>query len=145
MENLINSISDNNRKLHKKFEKLMSDLVSNNKTKAEEWYNFEKIENRKWIEMNETEVKVIVGVDPKAKMWETKGTGGLDPYPGLVVMSDFLLCRNGKNGNKRQKKLIVKFKLIQEDFWWFKKYPTELYLQMLIDPQMRIADGVEYL
>ena len=145
MENLMNSVTKKDKQSHKKFESLMNDLVLENKTQAKQWYDFEKIKNRKWIAMNKTEVKVIVGVKPTANMWKTKGTGGLDPYPGLVVMSDFLLCRSGSDGKKRNRKLTVKFKLIKEDFWWFKKYPTELYLQMLIDPQYRIADNVEYL
>ena len=77
-------------------------------------------------------------------MWKTKGTGGLDPYPGLVAMADFLFCRTGPNKTDRKKSLTVKFRNIKKDFWWFKKYPTELYLQMLIDPEYRIADTVEY-
>lgn len=77
-------------------------------------------------------------------MWKTKGTGGLDPYPGLVLLADLLLCRSGPKKSDRNRRLVVEFRYIREDFWWFQKFPQELYLQLLIDEEKRIADEVVF-
>tara|TARA_Y100000590_G_C15732891_1_gene1017651 strand:+ start:141 stop:1217 length:1077 start_codon:yes stop_codon:yes gene_type:complete len=145
MIELLDYLSTNNQESRKKFEELLWEVHKENKEKAEKFYKSDKLLRSGWLEITDKEVKVIPGVKPSATMWKTKGTGGLDPYPGLVVMADILLCRTGPSKNDRRKSLTVKFRHIKEDFWWFKKYPTELYLQMLIDPEYRISDTVEYL
>ena len=145
MVSLLDFLWNNNKKSLEEFEKLLKEIQNENEKFAKKWYDPKKLLDAKWLEITDYEVKVVPGVRPDASMWKTKGTGGLDPYPGLVAMADFLFCRTGPNKTDRKKSLTVKFRNIKKDFWWFKKYPTELYLQMLIDPEYRIADKVEYM
>lgn len=84
---------------------------------------------RNWIRDKKDKVIVIIGVKPEGTGWKTKGTGLMDPYPGLVKMSELLFCFN-VNG-KRTKKLWTYFKFLPRDFWWFEKFPNELYYSII--------------
>ena len=65
----------------------------------------------------------------KGCVWLSKGTGGMDPYPGLIRMAEILLCYNSEG--KRIRKLKVHFSCLPEDFWWFEKNPNEIYYKLV--------------
>lgn len=65
----------------------------------------------------------------KGCVWLSKGTGGMDPYPGLVKMSEILFCFD--NSGNRTKKLICKFSNLPKNFWWFKKNTEEIYFKLV--------------
>lgn len=71
-------------------------------------------------------------------MWLTKGTGGLDPYPGLVKLVDMLCCYT--ESGKKIKSLLVNFAELPEDFWWFEKHPNSLYYRLIKE----FADEIVY-
>lgn len=73
----------------------------------------------------------------KGCVWLSKGTGGMDPYPGLIKMSELLFCY--KEG-KKVKKLEVEFSKLPADFWWFKKNENEIYYYLV----NLFADKVTY-
>jgi len=85
--------------------------------------------NRNWIREYKDRIIVIPGVNPDGTGWKTKGTGLIDPYPGLVKMSEILLCYNDQN--KKDKKLITFFINLPRNFWWFVKYPDEIYYKII--------------
>jgi len=119
-------------------------IAEDNQKVANKLYAANPLLPCKWLTITPEEVRVFIGVRPEDSMWNTKGTGGLDPYPGLVLLADMLLCRTGPKRTDRSRKLVVEFKNLKRDFWWFAKYPDELYLQLLIDKDKRIADEVVF-
>ena len=141
---LIDYICFNNRESLKTFEELLLHVSEENQRLAKQWYDHNALLACRWLDANSSQVRVIIRVKPEDSMWKTKGTGGLDPYPGLVLLADLLLCRTGPNKSDRDRKLVVDFRHIEEDFWWFERYPEELYLQLLIDEEKRIADEVVF-
>jgi hypothetical protein len=126
------------------FRDLILKIGEENAHMAKSLYDVHPLTSCRWLSLNSKEVRVKIGVRPEDSMWKTKGTGGLDPYPGLVLMADLLLCRTGPKKSNRSRRLIVEFRYIKEDFWWFKRFPEELYLQLLIDEEKRIADEVVF-
>jgi hypothetical protein len=78
------------------------------------------------------------GLRKKGCVWLTKGTGGMDPYPGLVKMAEMLFCYD--EAGKKVKRLRVVFKNLPEDFWWFEKYPDEIYYKIVKE----FADEIVY-
>lgn len=74
----------------------------------------------------------------KGCVWLSKGTGGMDPYPGLVKMAEILLCYNDEG--KRIKKLKTSFSCLPEDFWWFKHNENEIYYRLIKE----FSDDVSY-
>jgi len=141
---LVEYVCFDDRNSLKEFEKSLARLTEQNMELARRWYDQDALISSSWIKVEPDQVQVIIGVKPEKSMWDTKGTGGLDPYPGLVLMADLLLCRTGPNKKDRKRKLVAVFKHLPEDFWWFEKYPNELYLQLLIDKKLRIADEVVF-
>lgn len=81
------------------------------------------------------------GIGEKGCVWLSKGTGGMDPYPGLVKMAEILFCYD-QNG-KRTKRLISRFSCLPEDFWWFEKFPNEIYYKLVkeFSDEVQYADG----
>lgn len=77
-------------------------------------------------------------VGEKGCVWLSKGTGGMDPYPGLVKLAEILFCYD-KDGSKT-KQLVTKFTKLPKDFWWFQKYPNEIYYRLVRE----FSDRVEY-
>jgi len=71
-------------------------------------------------------------------VWLSKGTGGLDPYPGLVRLSQLLFAYDEK-GNKIRKS-VAYFREIPKDFWWFHRNANEIYLRLIFE----FADEVYY-
>jgi len=71
-------------------------------------------------------------------VWITKGTGGLDPYPGYLLAGKLLLCTD--ETGRQVKPLIARFEKIPRDFWWWKSAESRLN-NRLID---EIADSVCY-
>jgi hypothetical protein len=142
--NFIEHICFGEEKSLEKAMKLLWNITEENRKMARELYDANPLSSCKWLSIDSNEVRVIIGVRPEDSMWNTKGTGGLDPYPGLVLLADILLCRVGPKKSDRNRKLVVEFRHIKEDFWWFKRFPSELYLQMLIDEKMRLADEVVF-
>lgn len=126
------------------FKELLWKIAEENRDMAKHLYDADSLTSCSWLSVNSQEVRVKIGVRPEASMWKTKGTGGLDPYPGLVLLADLLLCRSGPKKSDRNRRLVVEFRYIREDFWWFQKFPQELYLQLLIDEEKRIADEVVF-
>jgi hypothetical protein len=139
---LVDFIAFNSRESGEAFGEMLTKISEENQALAKQWYDHNSLKSCRWLDVGPDYVKVIIRVDPADSMWKTKGTGGLDPYPGLVLMADILLCRTGPSKKDRDKKLIVVFERLKEDFWWFRQFPSELYLQLLIDPKRRIADEV---
>jgi hypothetical protein len=78
------------------------------------------------------------GLGEKGCVWLSKGTGGMDPYPGLVKMSELLLCYDEKRN--RSKKLISRFDCLPADFWWFEHNPNEIYYGLIKE----FSDEVQY-
>jgi hypothetical protein len=142
--NLIDYICFKNKEALNGFEELLLKSVEENQKTAEKMYDVDALLSCSWLRVDSKEVCVLIGVRPEDSMWNTKGTGGLDPYPGLVLLADLLLCRTGPKKSDRSRKLVVEFSRLKEDFWWFKKFPEELYLQLLIDEKRRIADEVVF-
>jgi hypothetical protein len=141
---LINFICFNDKSSLKTFDEHLARISEQNQAMAERWYDHDSLLSSSWLDVDSNRVKVLIKVKAEDSMWQTKGTGGLDPYPGLVLLADLLLCRTGPSKSDRERKLVVVFEHLTEDFWWFKQFPTELYLQLLIDPQKRIADEVVF-
>jgi hypothetical protein len=65
----------------------------------------------------------------KGCVWLSKGTGGMDPYPGLVKMCEILFCYN--DFGKKTKKLTSSFSNLPISFWWFAKNPNEIYYKLI--------------
>lgn len=84
--------------------------------------DFERMQTKKKIRTRDRKTE-------RGCMWLTKGTGGLDPYPGLIKLSEILCCYN--NDGQRIKTLLTKFRELSEDFWWFKKFPESLYYRLI--------------
>jgi len=72
-------------------------------------------------------VTCTIGVKPDGSGWDTKGTGNLDPYPGLVKMIEILCCYEGK---RKKRKLVTHFSNLPEDFPWFRER-SSLYLDLI--------------
>jgi hypothetical protein len=142
---LVDSISFGDAGSLKDFRKTLGEKLRENEKMADDLYDeSELLDSSKWLSVSSNRVEVIIGARPDRKGWKTKGTGNLDPYPGLVLLADLLLCRTGPRKSDRSRKLVVVFKHLPKNFWWFKKFPTELYLELLIDPAKRIADDVVF-
>jgi|GEM_PF-2375506 len=62
-------------------------------------------------------------------VWLSKGTGGMDPYPGLVKMAEILLCYDDE-GNK-VKSIASKFSNLPKNFWWFERNQNEIYYKLV--------------
>jgi hypothetical protein len=75
---------------------------------------------------------------PVKCMWITKGTGGLDPYPGYLLAGKLLLCTD--ETGRRTKHLVARFEKIPKDFWWWDAARNRLNNRMIED----IADSVRY-
>jgi len=73
----------------------------------------------------------------KGCVWLSKGTGGMDPYPGLVKMAEILLCYNDEG--KRVKKLKTYFSSLPKDFWWFEHNRNEIYYRLINEFSEKIS------
>jgi hypothetical protein len=81
--------------------------------------------------------------EEKGCVWLSKGTGGMDPYPGLVKMSELLLCYN--DDFIKTKKVEVHFSKLKKNFWWFKKNEDkEIYLKLIHEFSDIITYSNEY-
>lgn len=85
--------------------------------------------SRSWIRDFDDEVVCIVGANPDAQGWRTKGTGNMDPYPGLAKMCELLFCYDD-SGN-RTKRLTTYFRNLPRDFWWFQENENSLYYRII--------------
>ncbi len=93
---------------------------------------------RKWLKIDDNDAYVYIGVKPEGAGWETKGTGLMDPYPGLVKMVEILFCYN--NNGKKIRRLTTVFTELPRNFWWFEKHPDEIYYKMIKE----FSDEVKY-
>lgn len=71
-------------------------------------------------------------------VWLSKGTGGMDPYPGLIKMVEILLCYDDEG--RRVRELHASFSRLPEDFWWFQKNQREIYYKLVRE----FADSITY-
>jgi hypothetical protein len=94
---------------------------------------------RGWLRIERDAVTVLIGAKPGTRSWRTKGTGSMDPYPGLVKMAELLFCYDDR-GERIRKHINVHFRFIPRNFWWFQQNPNELYYRLLKE----IADQVTY-
>ncbi|SIS43538.1 hypothetical protein [Salimicrobium flavidum] len=78
----------------------------------------------------------------KGCVWLSKGTGGMDPYPGLVKMCEILLCYD--NNGQRIKELFSFFTCLPQDFWWFHKYPNETYYKLIREFSDKVLYADDY-
>ena len=94
---------------------------------------------RNWLRIDRDKVTVVVGAKPNAKTWHSKGTGSMDPYPGLVKMAELLSCYDS-DCNRIRASVETHFRYLPRDFWWFVKYPNELYYKIIKE----ISNNVTY-
>lgn len=93
------------------------------------------------IEVGATEVIVNVGAKPDKKSWAAKGSGQMDPYIGMIAAAKFIYCFNADG--EQVKDLIVRFKFLPPDFWWFQGWENSRSLYKTL--AFEIADKVEFL
>jgi hypothetical protein len=71
-------------------------------------------------------------------MWLSKGTGGLDPYPGVLLANKILFCTDEDGRSVRR--LVAEFAKIPRSFWWWDATATRLNNRLIEE----IADEVRY-
>ncbi|WP_154660505.1 hypothetical protein [Halopiger goleimassiliensis] len=84
---------------------------------------------RSWIRVDNDYVTSIPGPNPDRQGWRTKGTGNLDPYPGMAKMSEILFAYNEEGEKIRD--LRIFFRNLPSDFWWFQENEDELYYRLM--------------
>lgn len=93
------------------------------------------------IEVNDLQVIVNIGAQPDKKSWKEKGSGQMDPYIGMIAAAKYIYCFD-KAGNQI-KEMVVRFKFLPEDFWWFRNWEESKSLYKTL--AFEIADKVEFL
>lgn len=93
------------------------------------------------INVLEDKVIVNIGANPDKKSWKEKGSGQMDPYIGLIAAAKYIYCFDKKG--HQDKEMVVRFKYIPNDFWWFKDWKTSTSLYKTL--AFEIADKVEFL
>lgn len=92
------------------------------------------------IDYRGREVIVRIGAKPDRPSWETKGSGQMDPYIGLIAAAKYIYCYN-REGIKT-KDLVVEFTYLPPNFKFFNNpQPTALYKRLPFE----IADRVVFL
>lgn len=84
-----------------------------------------------------THLANLNGGVPVNCVWISKGTGGLDPYPGYLLAGKMLLC---ERPGRPALPLIATFERVPRDFWWWRAAATRLNNRMLAE----IADEIRY-
>ena len=74
------------------------------------------------IEVGSNCVTVKIGARPEKKSWREKGSGQMDPYIGMIAAAKYIYCYDSTG--KQSKELVVSFKFIPPDFFWFKDWKT---------------------
>lgn len=92
------------------------------------------------IHVGPTEVTVNIGAQPDKKSWHEKGSGQMDPYIGMIAAAKFIYCFDG--AGKQVKDLVVAFKHLPEDFFWFRNWRTSRSLYKTL--AFEIGDRVEF-
>lgn len=76
--------------------------------------------------------------EPVKCVWITKGTGGLDPYPGLALLGKLLFGYDSSGNEIRS--LHFHFRHLPDDFWWLENNESEVYYKIIKE----ISDVVTY-
>jgi hypothetical protein len=86
------------------------------------------------------EVIVRIGAKPDKKSWNSKGSGQMDPYIGMIAAAKYIYCYDA-NG-QQSKPLIVEFTYLPLGFKFFSNpSPTALYKRLPFE----LADEVRFL
>lgn len=93
------------------------------------------------IDVSDTEVTVRIGAQPDKKSWREKGSGQMDPYIGMIAAAKYVYCFDSKG--RQTKPLVVSFKFLPPDFFWFKGWESSRSLYKTL--AFKIGDRVEFL
>lgn len=77
------------------------------------------------FDVNEENVTINIKANPNVKSWRDKGTGNMDPYPGLIYAAALLHAYDG-DGNKIRN-VIANFERLPRGFWWLQETNGSLY------------------
>jgi hypothetical protein len=80
------------------------------------------------IEVLKDKVIVHIGVKPDKPSWKTKGSGQMDTYLGMIYSAKIIYCYD-TSGNQA-KPLVVDFKYLPKDFFWFRDCNNSLYCKL---------------
>lgn len=93
------------------------------------------------IQVSREEVRVNIGAQPDKKSWREKGSGQMDPYIGMIAAAKYIYCFDV--GGRQIKPLVVCFKFLPPDFFWFQNWQTSKSLYKTL--AFEIGDRVEFL
>jgi hypothetical protein len=93
------------------------------------------------IHVGPREVTVRIGALPDKKSWREKGSGQMDPYIGMIAAAKFIYCFDASGA--QVKNLVVSFKFLPPDFFWFRNWETSKSLYKTL--AFEIGDRVEFL